>query len=116
MVRQAVCRIVGSAERSDIELAKNAEYPQVVGCQQVVAMLPDLFGIGLVEQAIEAEVALQLKVAPVVERVAQGVRHGLGPRQELVMRVRLARAIGFAYAVGPHGAPLVVVALEPDLE
>ena len=42
------------------------------------------------------------------------MRHGLGPRLELFPRGGGAGDPLLADAVGPHGPPLVVVAIEPD--
>ena len=60
------------------------------------------------------KVAAQLQVGPVEEGIAKCVWHGLGPRLKLVP---WAGGTGDAFlgdAVGPHGPPLVVVAVEPD--
>ena len=69
-----------------------------------------------IQQFVDAEVSFQLQVGPVVEGIAQGLRHGARPGQEFLFGGHGAGAILFADAVGPHGAPLVVVALQPDLE
>jgi hypothetical protein len=53
---------------------------------------------------------------PVIERIAQRVRHGGGPGLKLCERLGVAGAELFRHAVGAHRAPLVVIALEPDLE
>ena len=52
---------------------------------------------------------------PVVERVAERLRHRARPGLELVEVRRVARAEPLRDAVRAHRAPLVVVALEPDL-
>ena len=55
------------------------------------------------------------KAGPVVQRVAHGIGNGLGPFLELFpVGSVLACTVAFVYAVGTHGAPLVVVASEPD--
>jgi hypothetical protein len=53
---------------------------------------------------------------PVIERIAECVRHGRRPSLELVEVIGLARAKTFRDAVGPHGAPFVMVAFKPDLK
>ena len=70
----------------------------------------------LVEQIVDAEVTLQLQVCPVIQRIAQAARHGRRPGEELLIGRRVAGAEALGHAVGAHGAPLVVIALEPDLE
>ena len=51
-----------------------------------------------------------------VERIAQGMRDCLGPHTELFERIRVTGAVALIDTVGPHRAPFVMVALEPDLE
>ena len=50
-----------------------------------------------------------------VERVAQGVRQRANPGVELFPRAPVARAEALVDAVGPHGAPLVMVTPDPDV-
>ena len=90
--------------------------PQLVRRQTLVCALPDPGRRGLVEQIVDAEVPRQLQVRPVIERIAQAARHRRCPRQELLVRIRVAGAVPLGDAVGPHRPPLVVIALEPDLE
>ena len=59
-----------------MELRQDAVGAQIAGGEPGVGPLPDSRRAALVEQLVEAEVTLQLQVRPVVERVAQGVRHG----------------------------------------
>ena len=54
-------------------------------------------------------------MGPVIERIAQGVRDRAGPGQEFLVGIGVAGAVALVDAVGAHGAPLVVVALQPDL-
>ena len=53
---------------------------------------------------------------PVIEGIPQSVWHGCRPRLKLGERFSIARAKLFRHAVGPHGAPLVMITFEPDLE
>ena len=91
VARQVVGRIVGGADRLHVELAQDAVRAQFVRGQQRVGLLPDARGAALVQQFVDAEVALQLQVRPVVERIAQRVRHGARPGQELLVRRRRRR-------------------------
>ena len=77
--------------------------------------IPDFFRTALVEQFVDSEVPFQFKVSPVIERIAQRVRNRPSPGKEFLVRLCIARAVAFRHAVGAHGAPLVVVALEPNL-
>src|SRR5208283_2912903 len=69
-----------------------------------------------IEQFINAEIALQFEMGPVIERIAETVRDGGGPSEKLVVGGSVAGTKGFGDAVGSHGPPFVVVTLEPDLE
>ncbi len=116
VIGQRVCRIVGRADRLHAELSENALRAELRRLQPLVGLLPHARGRLLVQQLVDAEVALQLEMRPVIERVAQAVRHGLRPRQELVVRIGVARAEPLGDAARPHRAPLVVVAFQPDFE
>ena len=57
----------------------------------LIGLLPDARGAGFIEQFVNAEVALQFQMRPVIERIAQRVRHGGGPGLELLKRRRRRR-------------------------
>ena len=86
------------------------------GGQFFVRLFPDFGGGFFVEQFRDAEITLQFQMRPVIERIAERVRHGGGPGLELVEGIGIARAKTFRDAVGPHGAPFVVIAFEPDFK
>ena len=69
--RQVVGRIVGGADRLHAELAQDAVRAQLVGGEQRVGLLPDARRAALVQQFVDAEVAFQFQVRPVVQRIAQ---------------------------------------------
>ena len=79
-------------------------------------LFPDGGSGFLVEQLLDAEVALQLQVRPVVERIAQGVRDGACPGEEFVIGICVARDVALGFAIAAEGAPLVVISSEPDFE
>ena len=73
--------------------------------------------VRLIQQFVDAEVALQLEMSPVVKRIAQRVREPSRPRpRNFSYGSRVAGAKTFRDAVGAHGPPLVVIAFQPDLE
>src|SRR5512146_922844 len=53
-------------------------------------------------------------MSPVVERIAEGIRNRAGPRHELVDVRGVSGDETLWNAIGPHGAPLIVIAFEPD--
>ena len=116
MMVERIGRIVGRADRANVELLQDAVRGQLVRVEPFVRRLPDRRRRLLVEQLVDAEVAPQLEMGPVIERIAQALRHGRGPRQELLVRRGVAGAEALRHPVGPHRAPFVVIALEPDLE
>ena len=81
-----------------------------------VRLLPNAFAARFVQQLVDSEIALQLQVRPMVERIAQRVGHGARPRQKFLLGRPGSGAVLFADPIGPHGAPFVVVALQPDFE
>ena len=111
---QAVGGVVGRADHFDVHPPENAPGGEVARGQLPVGLVPDPLGGCVVEQVVDPKVAAQLQMRPVEERIAERVRHGLGPRLEFLPRGGGAGDPLLGDAVGPHGPPLVVVAVEPD--
>ena len=110
---QIVARIVGGAHRLDVEAAHQAARGGVP--QHLAAPVVDLVGIVRSERLMDAEHALELEVAPVVQRVADQTRQDGGERAEFLTRVGISGDELLRDAVPAHLAPLVVVAAEPYL-
>src|ERR1700678_3961879 len=53
---------------------------------------------------------------PLIQRIADGVRHGARPGQEFFLRRDFTRAVALADAIRSHGSPLVMIAFERNLE
>ena len=83
--------------------------------QPGVGCIPNLLRGGFVQKLGDAEEPFQFEVGPVVERIAQRVRHGAGKGEEFIPVARVPRAVFLGHAVGSHRAPFVVVAGQPDL-
>ena len=115
MVAEVVNRVVGRAHDRHPEALQQPEGRESVFLEPLVAAVEDAPRRRRREQVLDAERPPQLHVRPVIERAAQGVGHGPGPRLELLPRRGVTRAEPLGHAVGPHRAPLVVVAVEPDL-
>ncbi len=80
------------------------------------ALLPNILGrVGAKQAVADAQRAIQLQMGPVVERISEGLRNGFRPFLELLPIRGVAGAKAFRHAGRPHGAPLVMVAAEPDL-
>ena len=83
--------------------------------RQRAALLPHRGrGIGPEQAIADPERPPQLEVGPVVQGIAQRVRYRLSPGQELVAGAGYAGDLAFSYAVGPHGPPLIVIAVQPN--
>ena len=116
VILEIVHGVVGGADDLDVHLFQEALGGES-GCGELgVGLLPDAEGIRAAEQLGDAEVALQFEVGPVVERVPQRVRNGLGPGEEFLLRGGVAGDEFLGHAVAAHGAPFVMIALEPDLK
>ena len=115
VVGEVVGGIVGGAERAHVESFEQAPRREFGLLEQGIGLLPDGGRGLLVEQGVDAEVALQFQVGPVVERIAQRVRDRPGEGEEFLVGIGIAGAERFRGPVAAHRAPLVVIALQPDL-
>ena len=66
MVRQIVDGIVGRADHGHLELRKDAMHGKRGLLQFGVGKFPDFRGVRLIDQQIDAEIAPQLEVRPMV--------------------------------------------------
>src|SRR6266481_8244073 len=99
-----------------MEIIKNALGGKVVIFQPFIGLLPYMGSAGLVQKVINAEIALQLKMGPVIQRITQRVRDCFCPCGKLLIGVSIAGAVAFRHAITTHGAPFIVVSLQPDLK
>ena len=112
---QGVHRVVRRADELYVRLLDDAPDGHRLPGEDLVALVVDsLCGLP-VELLGYAEVVLELEVCPVVERVADEPREGLGPGLEGDERVGGAGDLGLREAARAHLPPLVVVAAEPHL-
>ena len=116
VVFQSVGGVVGGADYFHFELLHDSQGVKFGPLQSGVGALPDGCCGGFVKDVVDAEIALQFKVGPVVKGIAKSVGNGAGPCQEFVKVGSVAGAEVFGHSIGTHGAPLVVIAFEPDLE
>jgi hypothetical protein len=108
--------VVRGAHRLHLKLAQDPVRAQFGRGQPRVGLLPHTWSALGVQQLIDAEVALQLQMRPVIQRIAQGRRHRTGPRLEFLDRRSAAGAVAFGHSIGPHRAPFIVIAFQPDFE
>ena len=81
-----------------------------------LGFLPDGRCGGFVQQFIDTEVALQLEVGPVVERIAQGVGDRAREGEKFFVGLGVAGDQALVGTVGAHRPPFVVISLQPDFE
>ena len=115
VVLQRIDRIVGRAHDLDVGLLHETARGEALPRKLRVALLPDALRALRVQYLRDAEIAGELEVRPVEERVADEALHRLGELHELVVPRRVARAEALLDSVGAHLAPLVVVTAKPDL-
>src|SRR5689334_10720993 len=99
-----------------MELADNAVRAQSIRREQRIGTIPNAFRAALIQQFLNSEVTLQLEVGPVIERVAERLRHSLRPRKKFLPGLGVPGTVTFGDSVGPHRTPFVVIAIQPDLE
>ena len=114
MMAEIIGGVVGGADDFNVEFLKNSLRCQAL--ESSVGVLPDGRRGFLVEQVSDAEVALQFEMRPVVKRIAQCVGYGACPGEKFFVGRGVASDVLFRNAVRSHGAPFIVVALQPDFE
>ena len=113
---QIIGWIIRGANGGDVEFFQDATCGEFGAGQLFVGFFPNSRGALLIQQFVDAKVAFEFQMSPVIERIAQGVRHRRRPGAELGERFRRARAEVLRNSVGPHGAPFVMVAFQPDFK
>ena len=108
---QAVDGVIGGADECHVALLDQAADGQLgVVLQLVVAQVPHFLSGVAVQHAVIAEEAVQLQVAPVVHRVADGHGQSLCKLLEALAVGLIAGNVLLRHATGAHHAPLIMVA------
>jgi len=82
--------------------------------QLLICFIPNLHGSVFAEELVDAKVTLQLKMCPVVERIAKGLGDGASPCEVFIIGICIAGAEVFGKTGCAHGPPFVMIALKPD--
>ena len=114
VIFEAVRRVVGRAEAHDIRVFDKLTRGESARRYLRVRAVPDILRRLFAQRLIYVKISLKFEVSPVIERVAEKIRHYLRPRHEFFARGRVARDVLFRDAAGAHCAPLVVIAREPE--
>jgi len=108
---QIIDGVIGGADEGNIGLLDQAAHGQLgIMLQLLVAQVPHFLCGVAVQHAFVAEEHMQLKVGPVVHRVADGHGQSLCKLLETLAVGLITGDVLLGHAVGTHHAPLVVVA------
>src|ERR1700751_4744305 len=109
MVLQIIRWIIGGTDHRNLELFDDSLGSEIL--KALVGLFPNPGSRSLVEKLGDIEIALQLKVGPMIERVADSGRNGLGIREEFVVIAGVTGDTAFGHSMGPHCSPFVVIAV-----
>ena len=115
MVREVVDRVVGRAAHAHPRAQHQSPGRESHLPELRVARFPERVRGLDADRCVDGEVAAQLKVAPVVEGVADAQRQHRAKAAELLLIRRAAGDEVLGNARGAHKAPFIVVAAEPEL-
>ena len=115
VVLEVVRRVVRRAHELDVGPLDQGAGAHVLALQLFPAQVPDLLGGVRAEDAVKAEVALELQMAPVVQGIADGAREDLRVLLKLLAVGGVAGDVLLLHAARAQQAPLVMVAAQPDL-
>jgi len=82
---QVVGGVVGGAEGAHTEFRQNSLGGQFWSFQKPVGVLPDFRRRSFIQQFVDAEIALQFEMRPVIERIAEAMRDRGGPSEKFVI-------------------------------
>ena len=83
--------------------------------QLPIGLLVDLARRRAGEDEVDPEAAAQLQVAPHLQRIERELLERCRPCLEPIKGVRWSGDEPLVHADGPHGSPLVVVVVQPEL-
>ena len=114
MVFERIHRIIGRADDLDLGFFHQTPAGEIWLREKRVAVVVNApCGFGIEQATVDSKVTRELDVRPMVERVAQQLRHGSGVLLELFPRRRIAGAETLVDSCRAHRPPLVVVATKP---
>src|ERR1700740_806405 len=111
MVLQIIRWIIGGTDHRNLEFFDDPLGGEIL--KALVGLFPNARSRSLVKKLSDIEIPLQLEMGPMIERVADGGRNGLGVREEFVVIAGVTGDITFRHAMRPHRSPFVVIAVPP---
>ena len=115
MIFKSIRRVVSRADDLDVRSLYKILRAELVFSKTLVAPFPYLVAGLLRERQINIEISLQLKVSPVVERIADEVGHRACEGAEFLIIVRISRDVFLIYSVGAELTPLVMITAEKEI-
>lgn len=116
VVMEVVNRVICRADTLHVIVFHQTTGGELRLLQFLVTLIENLTSGLRREQFLDAEGSLQLQMCPVIQRVAECIRHRLSPFLEfLPVAGVLTGAIFLINTIGTHGTPFVVVATQPKL-
>ena len=112
MRREIFGRVVRRRHKLHFEFVEQFAYRYVL--QFFIGLVENLVGGILVERLIDAEHLLQFEMSPIIERIADQFGNDLGVFFKLFFPGGSARYVIFVHATHTHGAPLIVIAAQPQ--
>jgi hypothetical protein len=115
MILEGIGRIVGGAKKINIGVANEVLGTHLGRSQLLGGDSPDLLAVFLADNQVAIEVTLKLKVAPVIQRIADQLGHYATISLEAIKVGSVTGDVLFINAAGAHSSPLIVVAVKPYL-
>ena len=115
MVFKRIGGVLRRAEGIDIRALDEILRGMLAVGKDGLGLFPYLRGGLCVERLVNTEIALKLKMRPVIDRVSNSVGQAPGKGKELFIVSRIAGHETLFHAVCADNAPLVMVAQQPQL-
>ncbi|CDC64237.1 unknown [Clostridium sp. CAG:448] len=115
MIFQGIRRVIRGAKQPDTGTGNQIPCPHIRLRQARGSKLPDRIAVFRAQNQIAVKILPQFHVTPVVERVPRQKRHHPAVRTEFFVIRPLPGDIFLIHTAIAHGAPFVVVPIQPDL-
>ena len=115
MPLQIIYRVICSTQQGHIGLLNQISGAHRWLLQLFVTEIPHFFCCLTVQYTIISEVSLQLQMAPVKQRISNGLFQCFSPFLKFFPIRRISCNIAFFNTIGTHLTPFVMVSPQPDL-
>ena len=115
MPGKIIFRVICRAQHPDIHLLQQRDCVKTFRFHLPAAYFPDPLRALRIQEFRDIKVTLQFKMTPVEKRTACKLRQNSCPDKEFLPCRGIAGDVLLIDSVCPHGAPFVMVCLEPEL-